>query len=98
MIICAAIKIQVEGLDHPTIIPCHRHGDGFKILKDLGFKPRVEYKEIEQGFITHQGEFLDRKQAFNHAFINGQLSQTALWYIKDHSNDEPYELYSEDLY
>lgn len=98
MIICAAIKIQVEGLDHETIIPCRRHGDGFKILKDLSFKSRVGYKELAQGFITHQGEFLNRKQAFNHAVLSGQLSQTTLWYIKDHNNDELCDLYSEDLY
>lgn len=95
MIICAAIKIQVEGLDHETIIPCRRHVDRFKILEDLGFKSSVGYKELTQGFITHRGEFLDRKQAFNHACHCGQLSQSTLWYKEDHNDDE---LYSEDLY
>jgi hypothetical protein len=41
MIICAAVKIQVEGLDHETIIPCRRHGDAFGILKDLGYAPKT---------------------------------------------------------
>lgn len=95
MIICAAIKIQVEGLDHETIIPCHRHGDAFHILKDLGFTPKVKYKEITQGFINHNGEFLDRKEAFLHALNCGQLSASTRWY-KD--NDNQKELYSEDLY
>ena len=95
MIICAAIKIQVEGLDHETIIPCHRHGDGFKLLKDLWYIPREGYKEIAQGFITHSGEFLDRKQALLHALSCGQLSQTHKWYQADNKIDE---LYSEDLY
>lgn len=95
MIICAAIKIQVEGLDHETIIPCRRHGDGFKLLKDLWYKPREGYREIAQGFITHSGEFLDRKQALLHALSCGQLSQTHKWYQEDNKIDE---LYSEDLY
>lgn len=95
MIICAAIKIQVEGLDHETIIPCHRHGDAFRILKDLGFTPKVKYKEITQGFINHNGEFLDRKEAFLHTLNCGQLSVSTRWY-KDDDNQK--ELYSEDLY
>ena len=95
MIICAALELQVEGLDRPTIIPCHRHGDVFKILKDLGFKPRIGYKEIEQGFINHKGEFLNRKEALVHARECGQLSETHRYYQEDHNIDE---LYSEDLY
>ena len=96
MIICAAIKIQIEGLDHETIIPCRRHGDGFKILKDLGFKPRVGYKEIAQGFITDKGEFLDRRQAFIHASNCGQFPTSAELLIE--KNKKNFELYSEDLY
>ena len=95
MIICAAIKIQVEGLDHETIIPCRRHGDAFQILKDLGYAPKTKYKELAQGFITHTGEFLNRKKALLEAKVCGQLSQTAWWYKEDHNDSE---LYSEDLY
>ena len=95
MIICAAIKIQIEGLSHETIIPCRRHGDGFKILKDLGFKPRVEYKEIAQGFIDQDGEFLNRQEAFSHALDCGQLSATTRVCKRTNKEDE---LYSEDLY
>ena len=36
MIVSAALKLQIDGLDHETILPCIRHGDGFKILEDLG--------------------------------------------------------------
>lgn len=94
MIICAAIKIQMKNLDEPTIVTCHRHGDGFKIIKDL-VQDRKTYKEIAQGFITDEGEFLNRKSAFIHACQCGQLSQTTKWYKQDHNDDE---LYSEDLY
>ena len=95
MIICAAIKIQIEGLDHETIIPCRRHGDGFKLIKDFGLKPRVGYKEIEQGFITNFGEFLNRKDAYAHALKCGQISISVKAYKDEHEEDE---LYSEDLY
>lgn len=95
MIICAAVKIQVEGLDHETIIPCRRHGDAFGILKDLCYAPKTQYKEIAQSFITDKNEFIDREQAFIHACQCGQLSQTTKWHKLDNCENE---LFSEDLY
>ena len=95
MLICAALLIQVEGLDHTTILPCRRHGDGFEILHDLGYSPKTKYKIVEQGFINHNGEFLDRHEAWEHAKMCGQLSQSTEWYKEDNRD---YELYSEDLY
>lgn len=95
MIICAALKVQVEGLDHETILPCWRHGKGFQILEDLGYFPKKGYKVLEQGFINHRGEFLNRKEAFEHVKEIGQCNATQRWYWEDHHQDE---LYSEDLY
>lgn len=95
MIICAALLVQVEGLDHTTIVPCWRHGKGFEILADLGFQPQKGYKVLEQGFINNKGEFLNRKEAFEHVKEIGQCNATQRWYWEDHAQDE---LYSEDLY
>lgn len=95
MLICAALLVQVEGLDHTTILPCRRHGDGFGILKDLGYAPKTKYKVIEQGFIDHKGNFLNRQDAWKHARECGQLSQSTEWYKSD---GRDCELYSEDLY
>lgn len=95
MIICAALKLQVEDLDHETILPCWRHGKGFQILEDLGFQPKKGYKVLEQGFINHKGEFLGRKEALEHVKETGQCNATQRWYWEDHKQTE---LYSEDLY
>lgn len=95
MLICAALLIQVEGLDHKTIIPCRRHGDGFQILQDLGYGPKTKYKILQQGFIDHNGVFIDREESFEHAKQCGQLSAATRWYKEDHNE---VELYSEDLY
>jgi len=92
MIICAALLVQVEGLDHLTVIPCRRHGDGYLILKDLGYAPKKGYKVIEDGFITHTGEFLNRLDAYKHADECGQLSES----VRMVSNNKA--LISEDLY
>ena len=91
MIICAAIKVQVEGLDHTTVIPCIRHCDAFKILEDLGYAPKSKYKILEQGFLTHKNIFVNRREAMHHARSVGQLSAT----LCSHCGDE---LFSEDLY
>ena len=95
MLICAALLVQVEGLDHTTVIPCIRHGQGFRILEDLGYAPKTKYKVIEQGFLTQDNVFLNRKEAFEYAYEIGQLSATTRWYHRDNGHDE---LYSEDLY
>ena len=95
MIVCAALEVQVEGLDHTTILPCWRHGKGYEIIKDMGYVPKTQYKVLRDGFINHKGEFLDRKEALSHALECGQLSATHRYYREDHNINE---LYSEDLY
>lgn len=75
MIVSAAIKYQLYPSDDTggeVILPLHRHGDGGKILKALGFEPS-DFKIIEQGFLTDADEFLDRAAAAEHACECGQL-------------------------
>lgn len=96
MLISAALLVQVADLDHTTILPCRRHGDGYSILKDLGYGPKIDYKVLKEGFIDHNGEFLNREEALKYALNCGQLSETTLWYKQDHK--DMIELYSEDLY
>ena len=91
MIICAAVKVQVEGLDHETVVPCIRHGDVFQLLEDLGYYPKKGYKILEQGFITQDRKFLNRKEAYDYAAEIGQLPSTLIRYSSG-------DLYSEDLY
>ena len=97
MIISAAVKILLKKENREVVIPCHRHGDAYKILKDLGFQPS-DFKTIKQGFIAYEVDpddpfngietFLDRKEALTHAKKNRQI-------LTSMSDDE---LYSEDLY
>ena len=95
MIICAALEVQVEGLPYTTIVPCWRHGTGYEILRDLGYQPRKGYKVLREGFMDNKGEFLDRKEAFEHVKEIGQCTATQRYYWEDHNQTE---LYSEDLY
>lgn len=75
MIVRAAIKYLLyssDGTGREVILPLHRHCDGGKILKILGFKIG-DFKILEQGFLTDAGEFLDRAAAVEHAYEFGQL-------------------------
>ena len=97
MIISAAVKILLKKENREVIIPCHRHGDAYKILKDLGFHPS-DFETVKQGFIAYVIDpdnrinwietFLDRKEALAHAKRVHQISTSI-------SEDE---LYSDDLY
>lgn len=97
MIISAAVKILLKKENREVIIPCHRHGDAYKILKDLGFHPS-DFETVKQGFIAYEVDpddqfngtetFLDRKEALVHAKMSRQI-------LTSMSDDE---LYSEDLW
>ena len=94
MIICAAIAVtfQRNGKTIETVIPGHRHGSCWELMATLGVP--TDRQETE-GFLNHKGEFLDRSDAYDHALMCGQLSDTTLT-----SKQERREriLYSEDLY
>ena len=60
MIIAAAVKFYIEKTDQEVILCGLRHDAPFRQLAALGFEPKVGYKELEQGFITTDGEFLNR--------------------------------------
>lgn len=94
MLICAALLVEVNNFDYTTILPCRRHGDGYGIIRELGLSHDT-YKVIKEGFIDHDGNFLDRYDAWQHAKMCGQLSQSTEWYKED---NRECELYSEDLY
>ncbi|HAU85344.1 MAG TPA: hypothetical protein DCW90_07540 [Lachnospiraceae bacterium] len=88
MIIAAAIKFYIEKTDQEVILCGLRHDSVFKQLKALGFEPKKGYKELEQGFLTSDGKFLNREQAYYHALGCKQIK----------SDDEPAWLFSEMLW
>ena len=85
MIIASAIMFYIEKTDKTVTLCGRRHGDIFAQLKALGFEPRKGYKEIEQGFIDHKGNFLNREQAFDHAVKCGQVTEQTLKYTQGKS-------------
>jgi len=90
MITKAATKIKDYRQDgKELIIPLMCHGDLYIILKAFGYTPHKEYKEIEQGFLNHKGEFLNRREAWEEAYQCRQLKQI------DKTNKS---LFSEDIW
>ena len=71
-------------------IPCHRHGDAFYIISQFLEPEQIDKSRTEQGFLTHENQFLNRYDAMQHAIACGQLPPDA--------DKEVKELYSEDLW
>ena len=94
MIICAAIKIQFQRKDQimEAVVPGLRHSDCYDLMYSLCVPmPREE----TDGFIDHEGNFLDRYDAFEHAILCGQLSDTTRVVKRERGERQ---LFSEDLY
>lgn len=85
MIIAAAVKFYIEKTNQEVILYGLRHDALFRQLAALGFEPKVGYKELEQGFITTDGEFLNRKQAYYHAVSCKQIKSGngSAWLISE---------------
>ena len=90
MIICAALLLENKEQEE-VILPCWRHGVGYEMIREL----HIDAKVLKEGFMNHEGKFLDRYDALVHVIECGQLTQTNRWYKE--GNREA-ELYSEDLY
>lgn len=92
----AAVAVTLKD-GKEVIIPCHRHGDVFGILGELGIERKRHLDR--QGFLSSAADpedkynvfytFIDRKEAKRLALVNGQYKG---------SNPEDPELYSEDLW
>ena len=95
MILAAAIKFKIEKTNEEVVLCGARHGDVFRQLEPLGFKPQSGYKEIEQGFIDQYNNFLTRDEAFEHAKEIGQLCASI---VGDRKTTYGTKLYSEDLW
>jgi hypothetical protein len=71
-------------------IPCHRHADAFYIISQFLGAGEIDKTRTEQGFLTHDGTFLNRYDAMDEAIKCNQLSPEA--------KVEWPELFSEDLW
>ena len=71
-------------------IPCHRHADAFYIISQFLDAGEIDKEKTEQGFLTHDGTFLNRYDAMDEAIKCGQLPPEA--------KEQCAELYSEDLW
>jgi hypothetical protein len=96
-ILCAALKFG------EIVVPGHRHSDCYKLLDD--FKVNYPGDRSNQGFLTSENRFVDRKEGWKIAKDNGQIKYGLE--ASDHDN-EPIlgleigkmesELISENLY
>lgn len=87
-ICAAAVRVVMKNTGQELIIPCHRHCDGFYILKLFGYKPD-DYKILGTGFLDEHRNYYDRVSAYGIAVAANQVMP---------SIEVNHELYSEDLW
>lgn len=92
MIICAAIKVSSKTSKEEFYVCGVRHGDCYTTLRHVCYN---EPHTLTEGFMTHEGIFVDRAGAYAHARICGQVAPTTI--IRKTENEE-HKLYSEDLW
>lgn len=94
MIASACVRIYTKPdskfMDTMFDFPCHRHADAFYIISQFVDASEIDKPRTEQGFLTHDDQFLNRYDAMQHAIACGQLPPDA--------DKECKELYSEDLW
>ena len=76
MILASAVKFHIDKTNQDVVLCGHRHWNVFEQLKLLGFEPHKGYKEIAQGFIDDNNNFLTREEAFEYAIECGQILDT----------------------
>ena len=65
-------------------IPCHRHADAFYIVSQFCSADEIDKTKTQQGFLDHNGQFLNRKEARHHAFACGHVEDPlGLLYTED---------------
>ena len=97
-IVCAAIKFTSKAdEDNIIVLPCIRHGDGYKQFAYLNFVLAGNYSRadwnIEEGFVDSYGKFHSREKAFD--IMKGSFPASLIYFKEQHKETE---LYSEDLY
>lgn len=95
MIVAAAVRINHAVISMAA--PCRHHDILRQIagLYDPADRPHWTYECEAQGFITDKGEFLNRRDAFQHTIDCGQGQPRRR---KGAANYQGDELYSEDLW
>lgn len=82
IIICAAIKVLTDGY----VVRGHRHADCFRTIREYEKYKGLTHTQLHQGFVTSKNRFVDRYEAHDIHFSNGDPRSGSR------------VLYSEDLY
>ena len=85
MITCAAVQVHIYPTGQDIILPVHRHPDYLTICAAFGYNESQVRRDMD-GFLTEDGEFLNREEAAQYAYRCRQI------------DEEVDLLYSEDLW
>lgn len=98
-LVAAAIKFKPKGCDYFQIMCGKRHCNVLEMMYNL----RIEYDKLSatQGFLTDEDQFVDRYDAAQMAYRNGQILPDSD--LLEKMNADPdmlnaYQLFSEDVW
>ena len=98
-LVAAAIKFKPKGCDYFQIMCGKRHCNVLEMMYNL----RIEYDKLSatQGFLTDEDQFIDRYDAAQMAYRNGQILPDSD--LLEKMNADPdmlnaYQLFSEDVW
>ena len=98
-LVAAAIKFKPKGCDYFQIMCGKRHCNVLEMMYNL----RIEYDKLSatQGFLTDEDQFVDRYDAAQMAYRNGQILPDSD--LLEKMNADPdmlnaYQLFSEEVW
>ena len=74
MIVTAAVQIHIYPTGRDVIVPVHRHPQIYTIARAFGLRDDQIRRDMD-GFITDEGQFLNREEAAQYAFEHGQIKE-----------------------
>ena len=74
MIVTAAVQIHIYPTGRDVIVPVHRHPQIYTIARAFGLRDDQIRRDMD-GFLTSDGQFLNREEAAQYALEHGQIKE-----------------------
>lgn len=84
MIRCSAVRLETNDGKVFVVNGIH-HGDCYDIIKEL--KDKWHDAKMTEGFVIHNGKFVDKEEALDYAYDYGQIS-LAMYGMKMEHDDK----------
>lgn len=81
MIVTAAVQIHIYPTGRDVIVPVHRHPQIYAIARAFGLRDDQIRRDMD-GFLTSDGQFLNREEAAQYALEHGKLKKKLIYFFQ----------------